>query len=187
MIRILAPKVHSYISRAQLEEDEIRAVISFIKTTMRSHSLTGAEIGVQYGINAENILMNLNMRKLYLIDPYPIYLECGRQTWYNGKEITKQRLQRFSDETVFIYDDAAAASKLISEPLDFAYIDGNHEYAYVQKDIAVCWPMIKPGGVLGGHDFHTRWPGVIKAVHEFTADKALNVGDGDWWVCKNET
>src|SRR5262249_52535590 len=34
---------------------------------------TGAEIGVAYGANAESILVNTTIEKLYLIDPYTHY------------------------------------------------------------------------------------------------------------------
>ena len=40
----------------------------------------------------------------------------------------------------------------IPEKLDFVYIDGNHAYEYVKKDIGLYYPKLKKGGVIGGHD-----------------------------------
>lgn len=38
------------------------------------------------------------------------------------------------------------------EPLDFLFIDGNHEYEAVKKDFFDWTPLVKPGGVVAFHD-----------------------------------
>jgi len=37
--------------------------------------------------------------------------------------------------------------------LDFIYIDGNHAYEYVKRDIEIWWPKLKKGGLFSGHDY----------------------------------
>jgi SAM-dependent methyltransferase len=55
------------------------------------------------------------------------------------------------------------------EWLDAVFIDGDHSYKAVLKDIASWWPKVKSGGTLCGHDIDE--PGVAEAVknnfHDF--------------------
>jgi predicted O-methyltransferase YrrM len=51
--------------------------------------------------------------------------------------------------------------------LDFVFVDGEHAYEAVKKDIAAWLPKVRPGGILAGHDYvHEEWSGVIRAVTE---------------------
>jgi len=70
--------------------------------------------------------------------------------------------------------------------LDFVYVDGNHSYPYVKRDLEIYYPKIREGGLLGGHDFGARSPGVPRAVLEFSERKSLTLeGKGpDFWMVK---
>jgi predicted O-methyltransferase YrrM len=48
--------------------------------------------------------------------------------------------------------------------LDFALIDGSHEYQDVIDDITEWLKRLKPGAMLAGDDY--AWPGVRQAVDE---------------------
>jgi cephalosporin hydroxylase len=50
--------------------------------------------------------------------------------------------------------------------IDFAFVDANHEYEFVKRDIEALLPKMKSGGVLAGHDYNSSHPGVLKAVQE---------------------
>lgn len=50
--------------------------------------------------------------------------------------------------------------------LDFVYIDGEHTYDGVMRDIELFLPKIKTGGYIGGHDYKPKWVGVVNAVNE---------------------
>lgn len=50
--------------------------------------------------------------------------------------------------------------------IDFAFIDANHTYEFVSKDIAAILPKMKKGGILAGHDYNLSHPGVMQAVNE---------------------
>lgn len=47
---------------------------------------------------------------------------------------------------------------------DLVFVDGNHSTEFVKNDLAMSWLRLKPGGLLVGHDYTTRFPGVIQAV-----------------------
>ena len=70
--------------------------------------------------------------------------------------------------------------------LDLVFIDGDHSYDAVVDDIEAWEPKVRPGGVLGGHDFAVNFEGVIRAVTEWVArehpDKVLHLAADCWWV-----
>lgn len=53
------------------------------------------------------------------------------------------------------------------QSLDWVYIDADHHYEPVCRDIDAWLPKVKPGGVIAGHDY-SDYPGfgVIRAVSE---------------------
>jgi hypothetical protein len=53
------------------------------------------------------------------------------------------------------------------QSLDWVYIDADHHYEPVCRDIDAWLPKVKPGGVIAGHDY-SNYPGfgVIQAVNE---------------------
>jgi len=156
-----------------------RPMFEFIYTHNKEKDLTGVEIGVSAGHNAKNILKRVPIKDLYLIDPY-----LGDHKKEFSK--AKHRLHSFEDKTVFIKKKSEDAVDDIPDNLDFAYIDGNHEYEYVLRDIELYYPKIKNGGVIGGHDFVGGKPSVFHTVIEFV-DKhnlELHTAQSDWWVIK---
>lgn len=60
-----------------------------------------------------------------------------------------------------------AAAQLFAEHgrvFDFVFIDADHSYEGCAGDIEAYEPLVRPKGVLAGHDYH--WPGVKQAVDE---------------------
>jgi len=74
--------------------------------------------------------------------------------------------------------------------LDFVYIDGNHKSPWVDQDLELWWPKVKPGGILAGHDYiNAAWPDVLKAVDAFVSKRHLSLSYrpepwGEWWIVK---
>lgn len=65
------------------------------------------------------------------------------------------------------------------DTLDFIFIDASHDYDNVKKDLEAWYPKLRPGGIIGGHDFTDHWPGVKQAVCEkYHAD--FTVIGGSW-------
>jgi predicted O-methyltransferase YrrM len=69
--------------------------------------------------------------------------------------------------------------------IDFIFIDGNHHYPHVKKDIELWFPKLKDEGVIAGHDY---WLGDVKqAVDGFFDKKDFKIKivlskDGDYWI-----
>ena len=146
----------------------------FVKNNNGNVGLVGLEIGTNHGFHAFNMLHNLSIKKLYLIDPYLL------DGLYGNSEIRKKEAQRklkkYMDKTVFVYKTSEEAVDIIPDnSIDFVYIDGNHDYEFVKRDIELYYPKVKDGGVFGGEDFSVRCLGVAKAVIEFVENNNLRL------------
>ena len=95
--------------------------------------------------------------------------------------------------TQFIYNirDAGVAKRLYPLPMtssaayhllkgksvtaDVIYIDAGHEEEEVLIDLKLYYDLLKCGGAIFGDDYSDPWPGVIRAVNRFCADKGLRL------------
>ncbi|HMS55783.1 MAG TPA: class I SAM-dependent methyltransferase [Fimbriimonadaceae bacterium] len=62
-------------------------------------------------------------------------------------------------------NSAAAHHHFAPQSLDFIFIDADHSYPAVKRDIRNFLPKVKPGGILAGHDYGHS-PQVRRAVDE---------------------
>lgn len=156
-----------------------RPMIQFI-ARLKQSQLVGAEVGVARGDNSLSIFETLDMKLLHEIDPY-----MGTDASPDTKAIAFQLLKNRATE--WHIKTSIEAAKEIGEALDFVYIDGAHDYINVKADIAAWFPLVRKGGVVGGHDFSSgSHDGLIDAVVEFAKARGyfLNVECPDWWVVK---
>lgn len=65
--------------------------------------------------------------------------------------------------------------------VDMVFIDGDHRYQTVIKDINKAIELLENNGLICGHDWdHPTWPGVRKAVTELLGND-IQVEDSIWW------
>jgi len=83
-------------------------------------------------------------------------------------------------EAVQLFDD---------ESLHAVFIDADHKYEEVRKDIQAWYPKVKVGGFVSGHDCsypHQPKNGVRQAVEEFMPANEITMGPAlDWCYLKN--
>lgn len=83
-------------------------------------------------------------------------------------------------------DSAEAASRFEDKSLDFVFIDADHSYESVKKDLKSWLPKVRRGGMLCGHDFCCE--GVKTAVNEVLVGKPIFFHNSqDVWVYVKET
>lgn len=97
------------------------------------------------------------------IDPFATF--CSNL----GKEINQRKVitltRDHSEITKFMtYYNGVEQEACPVGPVDVCFIDGDHSYEAVKRDITNCLPLVKPGGVLCGHDMNEV--GVQRAVGE---------------------
>ncbi|PSB19813.1 class I SAM-dependent methyltransferase [filamentous cyanobacterium Phorm 46] len=129
-----------------------------------------AEVGTQYGLFAEKILSIVKPKKLHLID-------------YNfdlfKAEVSQQQKIIFQEGiengTIELHegDSSTILASFPEEYFDWIYIDADHAYEGVYKDIYEAYTKVKSDGMLVFNDY-TNWSvceiipyGVAKAVNEF--------------------
>jgi len=154
----------------------------------RSKEIVGCEIGIRKGLNAKQLFKTFNIKKLFLIDPYNVYsdqscdLDQVAQDRY--KKFAMDQLEKYEHKIEYLFMPSDDVKHIKDNSLDFCYIDGDHSYSQVKKDLAKYYSYVKPGGLLGGHDI--EFFDVSKAVHEFCAEKGY-VFDSNvkcWWIEK---
>ncbi|MBN2603936.1 MAG: class I SAM-dependent methyltransferase [Candidatus Thermoplasmatota archaeon] len=184
----------AYKAYVNLKYDTNRPMINFAANKFQ-HPLRITEIGVFYGTNARRMFKKLKIEKMFLVDPYKKY-----QGYENEKNVLTFLpssfkpallvLKKFSDRVVPLQMTSEDAVDHIPKNLDMVYIDGNHAYEYVKKDIELYYPKVKPGGIIGGHDIEGNSLGedVRRAVFEFAHKNNLSVQveEPDWWIIKEQ-
>lgn len=155
---------------------------SFLLRKMPKGSVC-AEIGCWKGKFSNEILAQVRPKKLYLIDPYR-YVASYEDSWYGGDKISQDELDKIfqSVQTKFSEpiqkgqiemirkNSLEAHAQFQDEYFDWVYIDGDHTYEFVKKDLENFFPKTKVGGFICGDDYATPgwWEdGVTKAVDEF--------------------
>ena len=161
--------------------------IRFAKKHFKNKFITAIEIGTFKGENAKCILNNLNINKIYLIDPWEEYVDYKedktKKVLDNAYKITKNRLRNYEDKVEYLKDYFSNVVGKVPK-VDYVYIDGNHAYDYVLEDCRNYWNKVKDGGILAGHDI--AWKEVLNAVQDFCKENNLNfqVNGQDWWIEK---
>ena len=160
----------------------------------------GAEIGVAEGAFSAAILEDAQPSELHLIDPWS-HLESGSGLMQAtellaGVDAGRAHGEEFAPPPENSEGDAlfaVVANRFKADPrvrlhrqysykaaasfddgyFDFVYVDGNHHYEFVLKDLHDFAAKLKPGGLLFGHDFfedsfaREEHYGVIDAVGTF--------------------
>jgi len=185
------------------DQHDVLTIINQIKLTG-----TFVEIGTYGAHFAYNILAICHPQKLYCVDPYAVYDNfkdaINTHPLDDVYAEAKQRLSPFGDTVEFLrmFSDEAV-KRFDDSSLDFVYIDGNHAYKYVMKDLEGWYPKLRDGGLLccddavDGEDDSQRndegdivrvWSrnaagepeswghyGVVKAVKEFSGKYGLKL------------
>ena len=190
IIKYLTPSLYIKMKIQVIQNNAVpRPSTRLIKYYLNSE-LVGAEVGVDIGINALNLLEMLNMRKLFLIDIYEesYYTDDALIITEKSAYIKAQnRLKKYKDKIEFIIKPSVEASKDIIKPLDFVYIDANHDYKHVYEDLEAWFPLVREGGVVAGHDI-IHCVGVLNAFMDWCRDHNIqfSIFPPDWYFIKSE-
>lgn len=126
-----------------------------------------AEVGVKFGRTTFFLLDNVPDLTIYSIDK-------DISMFYND-EIKAKYKDRLIPIEGYSFD---VANKLENNSIDLIFIDADHSYEAVKKDIVAYTPKLKENGILSGHDID--YPGVNKAVTELIQN--FDVGPNNVWI-----
>ena len=148
-----------------------------------------AEVGVYAGDFSEHILRITRPKTLHLIDPWKFFddsahkgAEFGSGTFIDQRKmdgIYSSVLGRFESQikagTVVVHRQTSEEASMAfgDGHFDWVYIDGDHVYDAVRKDLEIFHTKVKAGGIISGDDYckslNYQKDGVEKAVDEFVA------------------
>jgi predicted O-methyltransferase YrrM len=140
--------------------------VELLKSCLPKHGVV-AEVGTGSGAFAELILTHTTPTELHLIDRS---VEAGqREVFAAARAAGTLRLHA---------SDSAAALRAFSNGyFDWLYIDADHSYEGVKRDIAEATRVVKPAGLLVFNDYvfwsHREFMpyGVVQAVNELCRDE----------------
>lgn len=123
-----------------------------------------AEIGVWNGGFSGVILEVTQPTELVLIDPWDLLSAQGKEEWTHKKHQNNEFMRGMFDNVSANYAHLPnvsirkgfSADVLATYPdnyFDWLYIDGNHLYEFVRKDIEVSFKKVRHGGIIAGDDY----------------------------------
>ncbi|MFB6257052.1 MAG: class I SAM-dependent methyltransferase [Flavobacteriales bacterium] len=159
-----------------------------IETIKKQKIRTGMEIGAGYGLTAFMVLANTKIDKWTVIDPFQVY-DQYEDRMNQSAEMKDMRANTFQLLDPFIQEGRCEIIEEFSEDVDpfsvdMIFIDGNHTYEFVKRDIEKFHPYALE--FLGGHDINR--PDTAKAIFEKAAEKGLKVEQpriDDVWYYKS--
>jgi O-methyltransferase len=139
-----------------------------------------AELGVYKGDSAELLHLMDNTRTFHLFDTFSgfrkkdLQHEKGKAATYTPRnfadtslKLVKERLQ--SPRFVF-HKGAFPDTTEGLDHLTFALVNMDADlYLPTRAGLEYFYPRLAPGGVMMIHDYNPDWPGIMKAVDEFSA------------------
>ena len=166
--------------------------IDLISKYFNSEDSSILEIGVHRGDFSRELFDSFDPKKLVLVDPWIAFDDLEyNNSFYGNKNKDGQRIQnqyyqevisKFSKEAQshkieIIRDTSNNFFKVNNIKFDLIYIDGNHLYDFVKKDISNSLKFLKKNGVIVLDDYKlSGWwnDGVTEAVNYYKKNNKVN-------------
>lgn len=166
-----------------------KSLPSILKEHFGGKFITGAEVGVCRGETSFTLLEQCkNIRMLYAIDAWKSYTDwigvIDQPTLDKFLNITESNLKEYEKRvTIMKMDSVEASSTFGDHTLSFVFIDGDHSYEGVLKDLNAYYSKVKDGGIVSGHDWNMS--SVSSAINDFVKQNSLSVeikyGENNLW------
>jgi len=161
---------------------------------------TFVEVGCKEGRTSGHILATIPDSVVIAIDPWMAQPENvegdeDRETYekWDFKKIEAEFWKNIGEHEsrcnmlrgTSLYAANHFANRNDPRTFDMVFIDALHDYQSVMDDIAAWRPLVRTGGILAGHDYNHKWPGVERAVAESFDLMQVGVGPGSVWFWIN--
>lgn len=133
------------------------------------------EVGVFEGHQMEYWLTATTRVRVWGVDSYsePSSNNMDNESSIVGDSrywrISSRRTKRFGSRAVLLRANSESAVKMFPPGFfDMVYLDAMHVRPWVADDLVSWWPLVRPGGVFGGHDYkhEAKWD-VVGCVNLF--------------------
>lgn len=155
-----------------------------------------AEIGVSTGRTTGFVLKHCPGVRVLAVDPWKEYpgnkaLPGGEDysTWDFTKveEAFWGNVGTDKDRVIMERKESVQAAREWQRGaiLGVVFIDAAHDYQNCLDDIDAWWPLVRSGGILAGHDYQHKFPGVLRAVADRFCLMDIGLGpDSVWFIRK---
>jgi hypothetical protein len=195
--------------RVTHEAERAESFPHFARVIKEKNLDAGIAIGIGFGGQAEAILEQTSVNELLGVDafePAPTgsspaaaaaaaaaaagsTINLPADQYENLFWYVMGRLSRFGPRYNHVRGSSAQAAQVLNVEMDFVLLDSDRTHASVFQDLAIWFPKLRNGGVIGGHGYgHASSSGVKAAVDGFFASRALTVHAEPahvWWVEKH--
>jgi len=149
------------------------------------------ELGVKEGKLTAFLLANNSDLRMVAVDLFaPINRADGPgvETYHdwNFEQIKREFIQRvepYKNRVQLMQMlTTEAAPFVVDGNVDLVFIDAGHDYDSVIADIEAWLPKVRSGGIVSGHDYQQKFPGVQRAVAEKLPLHEIKLEDDSvWW------
>lgn len=155
---------------------------------------TGVEVGVFQARNASSLLQQRPNLRLTTVDPYSevkpdstyrttadYQARFTQDQWAAIRHTARHRLDWAAMRVTWIEQPSALAAQQVPDrSVDWVWIDGDHSPAAVAADLLAWQGKVRPGGWIGGHDYHhprerKRGYGVTQAVDAWAQSSGVTI------------
>lgn len=141
------------------------------------------EVGVFTGRFSEFIYNNIHPSELHLIDIFEGMnhsgVDDGEWTEFaNLSEVYHELMEKYENTSITLHKGFSKniLKKFEDNYFDLIYIDADHTYETVRKDLDISLKKTKVGGIISGHDYiKENFSGVYRAVNEFCIENKLKI------------
>lgn len=140
----------------------------------------GAEVGVLNGRTSDYLLGAIPDLELYCVDPWSAdYDDTGQRPqdfWDAHYELVCERLAVYGERAKIMRCTSEEASGRVPDAsLHFVFIDSQHTYIQVKRDLHLWAPKVILNGLIFCHDVdNERFPGVRTAFEEFIEERGYS-------------
>lgn len=148
------------------------------------------EIGNGYGLHLKEMLANCPNCSFIGVDPYranydpndffgtDVHRIMGGRDIQHSFDLLRERIELmlspYGNRIQLVRQNSWDYAPYIEDgSLDLVFVDGDHTYDAVKRDIELYWPKVRSGGYLTGDDFAI--PAVTRAVTEFASRNHLRI------------
>lgn len=138
----------------------------------------GSWRGLSTVILAKGLKMGGRKGRVYAVDPHSssdVHIRCGIPS---TEHEFRMNLERYgvSDVVTPMVMKSEEAAKGWNKPIRLLFVDGDHSYEAVKKDIEYWYPHVITGGTVVFHDFYGSPAGTVKkAVEEWLPEQGKTI------------
>jgi len=148
--------------------------------------VSGVEVGVASGDYSVVLCQAIPGVRLLCVDRWAAYQSGSLDKLDTASAVAqRQEAQRRLAPYTVVFQTTTSAQAVLTVPmrsLDFAVLDGDHEFDGVMSDLVAWSRRVRVGGIIAVHDYDVAYRvGVIEAVNAYTRAHAI----GRWYLTRD--